>query len=72
MDWFGTSITAWPLPHNYLSESEWSRLYHQTGLTPVKTIRKFGLYPLPFNWLFGRSLHFVALLKKENRIGVRQ
>jgi ubiquinone/menaquinone biosynthesis C-methylase UbiE len=70
MDWFGNVHHGVALPYNYLSESEWSRLYHQTGLTPVKTIRKFGLYPLPFNWLFGRSLHFVALLKKRDRIGV--
>ena len=72
MDWCGNVHHGVALPYNYLSESEWSRLYCQTGLTPVKTIRKLGLYPLPFNWLFGRSLHFVALLKKQDRIGVQQ
>src|SRR5207244_2394518 len=71
MDWFGNVHHGVVLPYNYLAKSEWERLYHQTGLTPVKTVRKLHLYPLPFDLLFGRSLHFIALLKKQDRIGVQ-
>ena len=65
MDWVGNFAKGVVLPYNYLSPAEWDRVYDQAGLKPVKRIQRLGLYPWPFNLIFGRSLHFVALLQKQ-------
>ncbi len=55
------------LPYNYFSRTEWQELYAQLGLTIVRTDGALPLYPFPFSALFGRNLHFIALLKKDGQ-----
>jgi len=65
MDWFGNAHHGVVLPYNYLSESEWNRIYRRLELGVVKMKRKLSLYPFPAEMLFGRGLHFIALLEKK-------
>ena len=48
------------LPYNYWTEEQWRTAFADLGLRIVKWNRQLGLYPAFANWLFGRSLHFVA------------
>jgi len=65
MDWIGNIHHGVTLPYHYLSETEWCRIYDQVAVRPVETKRKLNLYPQPANLVFGRGLHFIALLEKE-------
>jgi ubiquinone/menaquinone biosynthesis C-methylase UbiE len=65
MDWIGNIHHGVTLPYHYLSETEWRRIYDQVAVRPVETKRKLNLYPQPANLVFGRGLHFIALLEKE-------
>ena len=65
MDWFGNAHHGVVLPYNYLSESEWTQTYKNVGLDLVQLRRELGLYPFPADLLFGRGLHFLALLEKR-------
>ena len=65
MDWFGNAHHSVVLPYNYLSEPEWNRIYERLGLGVVELKRKLNLYPFPADILFGRGLHFIALLEKK-------
>jgi hypothetical protein len=64
MDWFGNAHHNVVLPYNYLSENEWKSTYEAAGLEVVQLRRDLALYPFPANLVFGRGLHFIALLKK--------
>lgn len=50
------------LPHNYWPEKKWFEVFNTLGLTVRTWKSRLGLYPPPADWLFGRSLHFVAQL----------
>jgi ubiquinone/menaquinone biosynthesis C-methylase UbiE len=65
MDWFGNAHHNVVLPYNYLSETEWEATYKVSDLEIVQLRRKLGLYPFPANLVFGRGLHFIALLEKS-------
>jgi ubiquinone/menaquinone biosynthesis C-methylase UbiE len=65
MDWFGNAHHNVVLPYNYLSEPEWDEAYKLSGLTLLQLRRKLDLYPFPASLVFGRGLHFVALLEKN-------
>ncbi len=67
MDWFGNAHHHVVLPYNYLSATEWEQTYKDVGLRPIKIKKDLKLYPKPANWIFGRGLHFVALLEKNVR-----
>jgi len=67
MDWVGNFSKGVVLPYNYLTPAEWDRIYQQAGLNPVRTIDQLGLYPWPFNLVFGRSLHFISVLEKQRQ-----
>jgi len=48
------------LPYNYWRREQWQAAFQKLGLK-VETWRpQLGLYPFWANWLFGRSLHFIA------------
>jgi ubiquinone/menaquinone biosynthesis C-methylase UbiE len=64
MDWVGNAHHGVALPYNYLSESEWQRIYDDLGLRLLEVETALGLYPQPANLIFGRKLHFIALLEK--------
>ncbi|MGH9397746.1 MAG: class I SAM-dependent methyltransferase [Terriglobia bacterium] len=64
MDWAGNRAHGVSLPYNYQSKAEWYRLFCSSSLRIVQWNQKIPLYPRPFSPLFGRSLHFIALLEK--------
>jgi len=62
MDWVGNRGHDVRLPYTYLDRAGWDRVLREAGLTAAGRQERLGLYPLPFDWFFGRGLHFVALL----------
>jgi SAM-dependent methyltransferase len=64
MDWVGNASHGVRLPYNYLSRSEWERVWSSLGLKSEAMATRLSLYPRPFTWLFDRELHFVAILRR--------
>lgn len=64
MDWIGNRAHGVVLPYNYLSSAEWASVFNQTGLHDVRKLNQFDLYPIPFDLIFGGSLHCLHLLSK--------
>lgn len=62
MDWVGNARHGVSLPYNYWSRRQWHDAFAAIGLQPKRWEPSLGLYPFWANWLFGRSLHFVAVL----------
>jgi SAM-dependent methyltransferase len=65
MDWIGNRPHGVHIPYRYRSCSEWQELYNRAGVVPITTDLDLPLYPVPFSMIFGRSLHFISLLKKN-------
>jgi SAM-dependent methyltransferase len=65
MDWTGNARFGVSLPYNYWTERQWQQAWQEVGLFPDELITRLGLYPEPFDWIFGAKLHFVARLRKE-------
>jgi ubiquinone/menaquinone biosynthesis C-methylase UbiE len=63
MDWVGNYGHDVVLPYNYLSESEWRKIFQDLQLEPERWSESLGLYPFPFSIVFDRRLHFIALLR---------
>ncbi len=63
MDWFGNAHHGVVLPYNYLSEKEWAEVYRGIPLQLLELKKKLNLYPFPTSLIFGRGLHFIALLE---------
>ncbi len=66
MDWVGNRAHGVVLPYNYLSSLAWDSAFEQAGLNVIDNLTQLKLYPLPFNIIFGGSLHCLTLLKKTN------
>lgn len=62
MDWVGNARFGVALPFNYWGDEQWQAAWREIGLQPQQVITKLGLYPRPADWIFGASLHFIALL----------
>ena len=62
MDWVGNAHYGVPLPYNYWSRKQWYEAFDQLNLKIDQWNRRIGLYPIPADWIFGRSLHFIARL----------
>jgi SAM-dependent methyltransferase len=65
MDWVGNSPHGVVLPYNYWTGSQWQQAFRSLGLGVKAWKSKIALYPWPADYLFGRSLHFVAMLSPE-------
>jgi len=64
MDWVGNAQYGVALPHRYKAAAEWQAIFDRVGLRKARTLEHIGLYPGPFDAVFGRKLHFVSLLDK--------
>ena len=64
MDRVGNARFGVTLPYLYLSWAEWQGLFERAGMAVDTKQTRLGLYPLPLNWVFERSLHFVARLTR--------
>ncbi len=62
MDWVGNAPHGVVLPYNYGSRAAWETWYGAAGLRIETLSTDVPLYPVPFNLVFGRQLHFVARL----------
>jgi SAM-dependent methyltransferase len=65
MDWVGNRPHGVPLPYNYQSRRKWKEHFAACGLDEVQWTTQVPLYPAPFSLIFGREMHFVALLDKK-------
>lgn len=64
MDWIGNRPHGVVLPNNYQSRSQWNAHFASAQLSLKAWQDRVPLYPFPFSAIFGRKLHFVALLQK--------
>ena len=64
MDWVGNARFGVALPYNYWTANQWQAAWREVGLQPEELVTRLGLYPPPFNWVFGAHLHFMARLAK--------
>lgn len=62
MDWIGNARHGVDLPYNYWPPARWKAAFEALGLSLEAWSTDLGLYPWPADWVFGRSLHFVARL----------
>ena len=62
MDDVGNRRFGVALPYNYWSEARWRETFERLSLPVEAWITDLGLYPGPLDWIFGRSLHFIARL----------
>lgn len=62
MDWVGNAHHGVALPYNYLSKAEWDQVFANLELEVEQWNGKPNMYGSPADWVFGRSLHFVARL----------
>ena len=63
MDRVGNARHGVALPHNYWTRDQWTRAFAQLALSVRAWEEKLALYPPPADWIFGRSLHFLARLE---------
>lgn len=63
MDWVGNAPHRVALPYNYWSQQQWEEAFARLDLRRARRKTKLNLYPIPFSWLFDRSLHFIVELK---------
>jgi SAM-dependent methyltransferase len=66
MDYVGNAHHGVRLPYNYWTRSEWDAALQSLGLRISSWNGKLGLYPTAADWLFGRGLHFVAVLEPQD------
>jgi ubiquinone/menaquinone biosynthesis C-methylase UbiE len=65
MDWVGNSPHGVVLPYNYLSSVKWRNLFDEVSLKEVSSDSDLPIYPFPFSLVFGKKLHFAAILQKQ-------
>lgn len=71
MDWVGNRPHGVVLPYNYQSEKRWRAHFATCAVQPLFWTDNVPLYSAPFSWLFGGSLHFIALLQKDSTPNAR-
>lgn len=62
MDWVGNARFHVSLPYNYWPRQRWLEAFEALRLIVDPWIADLNLYPWWADWIFGRSLHFVARL----------
>jgi SAM-dependent methyltransferase len=69
MDYVGNARYEVALPYNYWPRRRWQQAFQELRLKVEDWQEKLGLYPWPAGLIFGRSLHFIALLEPEPSAG---
>ncbi|MFN0157269.1 MAG: class I SAM-dependent methyltransferase [Bacteroidota bacterium] len=62
MDEIGNRRHGVALPYNYWTRQQWMHAIGLLHLNIATWIDRLRLYPVPADWIFGRSLHFIAKL----------
>jgi SAM-dependent methyltransferase len=65
MDWVGNARHGVVLPYNYWNRLQWDAAFERARLVVDHWEPQLGLYAPPLGWLFDRSLHFVARLRRR-------
>jgi SAM-dependent methyltransferase len=65
MDWVANRPYGVPLAYNYQTRCQWSEHFAACGLDEAHWTSQIPLYPAPLSLVFGREMHFVALLRKK-------
>lgn len=63
MDWVGNARHGVALPYAYWTEERWSAEFARVRLRETSRRVSLGLYPWPASLVFGRGLHFIAVLE---------
>jgi len=66
MDWVGNARHGVELPYNFWPRKRWLEFFGQLNLELQLWKKDLNIYPRPASWLFDRSLHFIAQLKKKD------
>jgi SAM-dependent methyltransferase len=69
MDYVGNAHHGVALPYNYWARERWHAAFETLGLVRRAWKERLELYPAFADWIFGRSLHFVASLEPTQRGG---
>jgi SAM-dependent methyltransferase len=67
MDRVGNARHGVALLYDYWPRHKWFEVFSTLGLSAELWRQDLRLYPWPARWVFDRSLHFLARLKKEER-----
>jgi len=62
MDFVGNARHGVRLPYNYWTRAEWDQAIAASGLAIRSWKADLRLYPRAADWIFGRGLHFLAVL----------
>ena len=65
MDWVSNKKHGVNLPYKFLTRDEWAKLFELGGVRSVEYTDRLVLYPVGFNWIFSRGLHFIGLYQKN-------
>lgn len=65
MDWVGNAPYGVKVIYNFKTEQFWRDTFDELGLEVVSMNTHIPLYPSVFNAIFGRKLHFIAVLQKK-------
>jgi SAM-dependent methyltransferase len=65
MDRIGNARHGVALPGRYWSRRQWLEAFARIGVEADIWIDRLGLYPWPADWIFERSLHFIARLRRS-------
>jgi hypothetical protein len=65
MDRIGNARYGVALPYNYWSRRQWQNAFEALALDVRVWKRRLQLYPVPLNWVFGRSLHFISVVAQQ-------
>jgi 2-polyprenyl-3-methyl-5-hydroxy-6-metoxy-1,4-benzoquinol methylase len=63
MDWVGNAPHGVKVIYNFQKEKKWDEMFRKNNLTKYYYNNKIRLYPKFANWIFGRKLHFIAILE---------
>lgn len=65
LDWIGNAPHGVSIPANYWTEKQWRNTLSCLNLQVSHWSNDIPLFPSWISWLFGRSLHFIAVLSKN-------
>jgi hypothetical protein len=64
MDRVGNPPAGVPFPDHYWKRERWREAARELDLGVASWNEALGLFPLPVDWILGRSLHFVARFER--------
>jgi SAM-dependent methyltransferase len=63
MDWIGNAPHGVKVIYNFQTEKKWEEIFRNHNLSKCFYNNQIKLYPKFANWIFGRKLHFIAILE---------